>query len=86
MLDAMILACDRLENISTNLRTFSRADTNFQQLFNLHEGLDSTILILKHRLKADEQRPAIRVITDYGNIPKIECFAGHTNANVKPTP
>ncbi len=79
MLDAMILACDRLENISTSLRTFSRADTNFKQAFNLHEGLDSTILILKHRLKADEQRPAIQVIKEYGNIPKIECFAGQLN-------
>ncbi len=79
MLDAMILACDRLENISTSLRTFSRADTNFKQAFDIHEGLDSTILILKHRLKASGQRPAIQVITEYGNIPKIECFAGQLN-------
>ncbi|BAZ16238.1 two-component hybrid sensor and regulator [Calothrix sp. NIES-4071] len=79
MLDAMILACERLENISTSLRTFSRADTNFKQPFNLHEGLDSTILILKHRLKANERRPAIEVIKQYGDIPKIECFAGQLN-------
>ncbi|NJL09570.1 MAG: HAMP domain-containing histidine kinase [Calothrix sp. SM1_7_51] len=75
----MVMACDRLKNISTSLRIFSRADTNFKQAFNLHEGLDSTILILKHRLKADDQRPAIQVITEYGNIPKIECFAGQLN-------
>ena len=79
MLDAMILACDRLKNISTSLRIFSRTDTNFKQAFNIHEGLDSTILILKHRLKADENRPAIQVITEYGDIPKIECFAGQLN-------
>ncbi|MBW4671570.1 MAG: HAMP domain-containing histidine kinase [Cyanomargarita calcarea GSE-NOS-MK-12-04C] len=37
------------------------------------------MLILKHRLKADEQRPAIQVLTQYGDIPKIECFAGQLN-------
>ncbi|MBW4600320.1 MAG: GAF domain-containing sensor histidine kinase [Calothrix sp. FI2-JRJ7] len=79
MLDAMVMACGRLENISTSLRTFSRTDTNFKQAFNIHEGLDSTILILKHRLKASGQRPAIEVITEYGNIPKIECFDGQLN-------
>lgn len=79
MLDAMILACERLENISTSLRSFSRADTNFKQAFNIHEGLDSTILILKHRLKVNDQRPAIEVITQYDDIPKIECFAGQLN-------
>ncbi|MEH2031814.1 MAG: ATP-binding sensor histidine kinase [Nostoc sp.] len=79
MLDSMSMACDRLENISTSLRTFSRADKDYKVPFNIHEGLDSTILILKHRLKANEQRPAIEVITDYGNLPQIECFSGQLN-------
>jgi len=47
--------------------------------FKIHEGIDSTILILKHRLKANEQRPAIDVITEYGDSPKIECFPGQLN-------
>ncbi|WP_375496134.1 AAA family ATPase [uncultured Nostoc sp.] len=79
MLDSMSMACDRLENISTSLRTFSRADKDYKVPFNIHEGLDSTILILKHRLKANEQRPAIEVITDYGNLPQFECFPGQLN-------
>jgi predicted ATPase/signal transduction histidine kinase len=79
MLDSMSMACVRLENISTSLRTFSRADQDYKVPFNIHEGLDSTILILKHRLKANEQRPAIEVITDYGNLPKVECFSGQLN-------
>ncbi|MHC5675572.1 ATP-binding sensor histidine kinase [Nostoc sp.] len=79
MLDSMSIACDRLENISTSLRTFSRADKDYKVPFNIHEGLDSTILILKHRLKANEQRPAIEVITDYGNLPQVECFPGQLN-------
>ncbi len=79
MIDSMVIACDRLKNISTSLRTFSRADQDYKVQFNLHEGIDSTILILKHRLKANEQHPAIEVITNYGNLPLVECFSGQLN-------
>ncbi|MDZ8106344.1 MAG: AAA family ATPase, partial [Nostoc sp. DedQUE12a] len=79
MLDSMTMACDRLKNISTSLRTFSRGDRDYKVPFNIHEGIDSTILILKHRLKANEQRPAIEVVTHYGNLPQIECFPGQLN-------
>ncbi|MFN6485781.1 MULTISPECIES: AAA family ATPase [unclassified Nostoc] len=79
MIDSMMIACDRLKNISTSLRTFSRADRDYKVPFNIHEGIDSTILILKHRLKANDIRPAIEVVTDYGNLPQIECFPGQLN-------
>jgi PAS domain S-box-containing protein len=79
MIDSMVMACDRLKNISTSLRTFSRADRDYKVPFNLHQGIDSTILILKHRLKANELHPAIEVITNYGNLPQIECFPGQLN-------
>ncbi|MEH1766900.1 MAG: AAA family ATPase [Nostoc sp.] len=78
-IDSMVIACDRLKNISTSLRTFSRADKDYKVPFNIHEGIDSTILILKHRLKPNEQRPAIEVITEYGSLPKVECFPGQLN-------
>jgi signal transduction histidine kinase len=79
MIDSMSMACDRLENISTSLRTFSRSDQAYKVPFNIHQGIDSTILILKHRLKANNNRPAIEVIYQYGNLPKIECFPGQLN-------
>ncbi len=79
IIDSMVMACDRLENISTSLRTFSRADKDYKVPFNIHQGIDSTILILKHRLKANDQRPAIEVITNYGNLPQVECFPGQLN-------
>ncbi|MDZ8053442.1 MAG: AAA family ATPase [Aulosira sp. ZfuVER01] len=79
VIDSMTMACDRLKNISTSLRTFSRADKDYKVPFNIHEGIDSTVLILKHRLKANEQRPAIEVITEYGNLPQVECFPGQLN-------
>ncbi|MEH2207550.1 MAG: AAA family ATPase [Nostoc sp.] len=78
-IDSMVMACDRLKNISTSLRTFSRADKDYKVPFKIHEGIESTILILKHRLKANEQRPAIEVITDYGILPQVECFPGQLN-------
>ncbi|MCC5644359.1 AAA family ATPase [Nostoc sp. CHAB 5824] len=79
MIDSMTMACDRLKNISTSLRTFSRADRDYKVPFNIHEGIDSTILILKHRLKANDTRPAIEVLSEYGKLPEIECFPGQLN-------
>ncbi|MEH2198160.1 trifunctional serine/threonine-protein kinase/ATP-binding protein/sensor histidine kinase [Nostoc sp.] len=70
---------DRIKSISKSLRTFSRADSDQKQAFNLHEGIDSTILILRHRLKANDTRPAIEVVTNYGNLPPVECFPGQLN-------
>ncbi|MHC5742355.1 MAG: AAA family ATPase [Nostoc sp.] len=78
-IDSMVMACDRLKNISTSLRTFSRADKDYKVPFKIHEGIESTILILKHRLKANELRPAIEVITNYGSLPQVECFPGQLN-------
>jgi signal transduction histidine kinase len=70
---------DRIKSISKSLSTFSRADNDQPQSFNLHEGLDSTILILRHRLKANEQRPEIEMVTDYGDLPLVQCFPGQLN-------
>ncbi|HEY9799322.1 MAG TPA: response regulator [Leptolyngbyaceae cyanobacterium] len=69
----------RIRDISKSLRIFSRADTENKIQFNIHEGIDSTILILKHRLKAVGSRAAIEIKKDYGNLPLINCFPGQLN-------
>jgi len=79
MIDSMQVGCDRICSISTSLRTFSRGDKDYKVSFNIHDGIDSAILILKHRLKANEHRPPIEVTAKYGNLPKIECFPGQLN-------
>ena len=79
LIRAMKDSGDRIKSISKSLRTFSRADTDEKQSFNLNEGIESTVLILRHRLKPNEQRPAIEVIADYADIPAIECFPGQLN-------
>ncbi|MGL5058460.1 MAG: ATP-binding protein [Microcoleus sp.] len=79
ILNSMQAATDRIQSMSKSLRTFSRADTNRKVKANLHDGLDSTLLILKYRLKASEKRPDIRIVRDYGILPEIECFPGQLN-------
>ena len=69
----------RIRNISTSLRTFSRTDTASKTEFNLHEGIESTLLILKYRLKANENRPAIEILKNYGKLPEVKCYAGQIN-------
>ncbi len=79
LLNSMLEGVNRICSISNSLRTFSRADSENKVVFNIHDGIDSTILILKHRLKADENRPAIEVITNYDKLPQILCFPGQLN-------
>ncbi|NET09756.1 MAG: GAF domain-containing protein, partial [Symploca sp. SIO2B6] len=79
MLNSMKSGCDRIRSISTSLRMFSRADTESKVKANIHEGLDSTLLILKYRLKAKDFRPEIQVIKNYGELPDINCFPGQLN-------
>ncbi|MGL4378102.1 MAG: sensor histidine kinase, partial [Microcoleaceae cyanobacterium] len=69
----------RIQDISNSLRTFSRADSDRPVPCNIHDGIDSTIMILKHRLKANENRPDIKVIKAYSDLPQIKCYAGQLN-------
>ncbi|MBN4001611.1 response regulator [Nostoc sp. LPT] len=79
LISSMKEGVQRIRNISTSLRTFSRADSDRKVSCNIHDGIDSTIMILKHRLKASEARPDIQVIRDYDILPELECFIGQLN-------
>ncbi|MEH1967127.1 hybrid sensor histidine kinase/response regulator [Nostoc sp.] len=79
LISSMKEGVQRIRNISTSLRTFSRADSDRKVYCNIHDGIDSTIMILKHRLKASEYRPDIQVIRDYDKLPELECFIGQLN-------
>jgi signal transduction histidine kinase len=79
LISSMRDGVDRIRNISVSLRTFSRADIDHKETFDVHEGLDSTTLILKYRLKANEFRPAIEVIKEYDDLPLVKCFPGQLN-------
>ncbi|MEH1897142.1 MAG: response regulator [Nostoc sp.] len=79
LISSMKEGVQRIRNISTSLRTFSRADSDRKVYCNIHDGINSTIMILKHRLKASEDRPEIQIIRDYDNLPDLECFIGQLN-------
>jgi signal transduction histidine kinase len=79
VISSMEVGIDRISNISTSLRNFSRSDTCNKVAFDIHEGIDSTLMILKHRLKASNKHPEIEVIKYYGNVPLVECYPGQLN-------
>jgi two-component system, NtrC family, sensor kinase len=79
VIDSMKLGTDRIRQIVLSLRNFSRMDEADFKAVDIHEGIDSTLLILQHRLKDKAERPAIQVIRDYGNLPLIECYPGQIN-------
>jgi predicted ATPase/signal transduction histidine kinase len=78
LLSSMRLGTGRIREIMSSLRTFSRIDTD-KQPADLHAGLDSTLLILQHRLKAQTDRPAIELTKEYGELPLVNCYAGQLN-------
>ncbi|HEY9608509.1 hybrid sensor histidine kinase/response regulator [Allocoleopsis sp.] len=79
ILDSMKVGAQSLFNISASLRNFSRLDALALVPVNIHEGIDSALLILQHRLKASGDRPAIEVIKEYDNLPPVECYPGQLN-------
>ncbi|HIK50819.1 MAG TPA: response regulator [Oscillatoriales cyanobacterium M59_W2019_021] len=79
MLESMKLGTDRIRQLSVSLRKFSRRDDRRQVAANLHDGIDSTLVILKHRLKANKYRPEIQIIKKYGNLPPVKCYPNQLN-------
>ena len=79
ILSSMKLGADRIRQIVQSLRNFSRLDQADMKLVDIHEGIDSTLLILQSRLKANGKDDGIEVIKEYGNLPKVECYAGQLN-------
>src|SRR4029078_6400310 len=79
LLSAMKIGTDRIRQIVLSLRNFSRMDESEFKEVDIHEGIDSTLLILQHRLKARPKHPEIKVIRDYGDLPLVECYAGQLN-------
>ena len=79
LLNSMWLSTERIKSISNSLRNFSRVDVDAKVPADIHEGLESTLVILGHRLKALGIRPEITVDKQYGQLPEIECFPSAIN-------
>jgi PAS domain S-box-containing protein len=79
LLKSMKIGCDRIIEIIQTLRNFSRTDEAKIKSADIHEGLESTLLMLNNRIKSKPSRPGIEVIKEYGDLPKIECHPGQLN-------
>jgi PAS domain S-box-containing protein len=79
ILSSMKIGAERIHEIVLSLRNFSRLDEVEMKPVNIHEGIDSTLLILHNRLKPKGHNPGIKIIKEYGSLPLVECYAGQIN-------
>ncbi|HEY9848430.1 MAG TPA: ATP-binding protein [Leptolyngbyaceae cyanobacterium] len=80
LLASMRVGTERIKGIVQSLRTFSRLDEAEMKNVDIHEGIDSTLMILSNRLNSNSlDRPSIQVIKAYGNLPLVECYPGQLN-------
>ncbi|MCW6049611.1 PAS domain S-box protein [Lyngbya sp. CCAP 1446/10] len=79
IVSSMSVGIERICQIVQSLQNFSRHDDSQMKPVNLHEGIDSTLLILNHRLKGNGEMRPIEIVKKYGNLPPVECFAGPLN-------
>ncbi|BAY61856.1 response regulator receiver sensor signal transduction histidine kinase [Calothrix brevissima NIES-22] len=79
LLKSLKLGSDRIRELVISLRNFSRLDESESKPVDIHSGIDSTLLILQHRLKASPNHPTIQIIKDYGQLPMVECYPSQLN-------
>ncbi|MGD1903120.1 MAG: ATP-binding protein [Geitlerinemataceae cyanobacterium] len=79
LLESMRMGADRIREIVVSLRNFSRLDEADMKPVKIEDGIDSTLLILQSRLKANADVKAIEIIKNYGDLPPVACFPGSLN-------
>ncbi|MEG3849052.1 PAS domain-containing protein [Microcoleus sp. herbarium19] len=79
VLASMQAGANRIKQIVLSLRNFSRLDEKECKVIDLHEGIESTLVILQHRLQSQQKRREIQVIKNYGELPKVECYPAQLN-------
>jgi signal transduction histidine kinase len=79
ILISMKVGANRIRQIVLSLQSFSRRNETIRRVVDIHQGIDSTLLILQHRLNATASRPSIEIVKEYGTLPFVECYAGYLN-------
>ncbi|HEY9802063.1 MAG TPA: GAF domain-containing protein [Leptolyngbyaceae cyanobacterium] len=79
ILGSMMTGAKRISQLILSLRTFSRLDEAEMKPVSLHEGIDSTLLIVQHRLQDKTNYPPVEVIKEYGDLPEVTCYAAQMN-------
>jgi two-component system NtrC family sensor kinase len=75
----MMVGAERIRDIVLSLRTFSRLDEASIKAVDIHEGIDSTLMLVQSRLNSTGKHPQIELLKEYDNLPLIECYAGELN-------
>ncbi|MBD1901581.1 PAS domain S-box protein [Trichocoleus sp. DQ-A3] len=79
LMNSMQVGAERIRQIVLSLRNFSRLDKAAREPFDLHNGIDNTLLLLQHRLKPKAGRTEIQIVKEYDNLPRVDCYAGQIN-------
>ena len=79
LMNSMQMGAERIRQIVLSLRNFSRLDKAAREPVDVHQGIDNTLLLLQHRLKAKAGHPKIEIVKEYGELPLVECYAGQMN-------
>ncbi len=79
ILQSMRVGTGRIQDIVLSLRNFSRKDEAERKTVDIHEGLQSTLGILGHRLKGDRTQPEIVIDRSFGELPAVNCYPGRLN-------
>jgi PAS domain S-box-containing protein len=79
LLHSMKVGTERIREIVLSLRNFSRLDEAEFKQADIHEGINSTLMILQNRFKGKHSDADIEIITEYGQLPKVECYPGQLN-------
>ncbi len=79
LVSSLSLGTERIRDLVLSLRNFSRLDEATVKAVDLHAGIDSTLILLLHRLHADFDKPEIKVVKDYGDLPLVNCHPSQLN-------
>jgi predicted ATPase/signal transduction histidine kinase/serine/threonine protein kinase len=79
LIDSMQVGAERIRQIILSLRNFSRLDEAAMKPVDIHEGLDSTLLLLHNQLQASTSKLGIEIVKEYGKLPSVECYPGFLN-------
>ncbi|MGD1805253.1 ATP-binding sensor histidine kinase [Dapis sp. BLCC M126] len=79
ILTSMQVGADRIKEIVQSLRNFSRLDESEVKNVDIHEGIDSTLMILESTFKAKPHELEIKVVKNYGQLTKVRCYPGELN-------
>ncbi|MEO0517441.1 MAG: ATP-binding protein [Cyanobacteria bacterium P01_A01_bin.116] len=79
LFESLALGASRIRDLVLSLRNFSRLDESEKKAVDIHEGIDSTLLLLTHRFKATSERSQIQIVREYGSLPLVSCYPSQLN-------